>query len=136
MLQAAKFLVDEAELRDMKSMMERLNAANSEREIIISELEKRLHNAIQINEILNYKVNQYESLSFDNCLKLTNEELVNNILQLQSARSFWHKPPSWLVYSSAVTIIPVTLLLVHFASKLKLNWCDLCYCANERTIIY
>jgi hypothetical protein len=121
LIEAAKFLVDETELRDMKSMMERLNAANSEREIIIAELDKRLQNAIQINEILNYKVSQYETLNFDSCLKLTNEELVKNIFQLQSARSFWNKPPSWLVYSSAVTMIPVTLLLVHFASKLKFN---------------
>jgi hypothetical protein len=95
----------------MKQTMEALNIANIEKESVISQLEHRLQSVIRLNEGLAYKVTQFQSLDFDQCLKYSNEELVDKIFDLQRKRSFFSRPPTWQVYSTSAAIVPVMLIV-------------------------
>ena len=114
------FLVEENELQQMRQIVESLNNANIEKEGVISEVEKRLESVIRMNEVLAYKVTQFQSLDFDKCMSYTNEELGDKIFQLHKQRSFFARPPTWVVYSTSAAVVPVMLILRYLLISLSM----------------
>ena len=120
-------LVHENELKQMKQVMDALNNANIHKEAVIDELENRLNSVIRMNEALAYKVTQFQSLDFDKCLNFTNEDLADRILDLQRKRSFFVRPPTWMVYSTSSAIVPVFVLARYFLNSWKLRCILFCF---------